>query len=126
MKKAYKTLIFVLAATLFLSACKKSFLDRPPQNLVTSTTAYGSETGVQALLASMYDNITWEDLNYGELGPYGQGFYLSMYADEATPSYTWQPWGPTEQLSALALWDYGNIYTMNSFIQQIATATAIA
>ena len=107
-----KLIIYLLIGLLF-SACRKDFLDRPPQNVIASQQAFGSVPAATAYMAGFYENMQLEDLSYMPANVN----YLSMFADEAIPSYTWAPYGPYEPVETW--WGYSQIYNVNSFIANL-------
>lgn len=104
-------------STLGLTSCEKDFLERPPLGIVGEDSAYGSLAGLQSLTAGLYNHMRVEDLSF----MVGTG-YLSMYADEAVPSYTWTTYGPTIPTRSLGWWGYSEVRQVNEFIEKLPTA----
>lgn len=108
----------LLAATgLVTSSCEKDFLERAPLNIVGEEAAFGSLAGVQALTATLYNQMQVEDHEF----MIGMG-YLSMFADEAVPSYTWTTYGPTIPTGSLGWWGYSQMREVNAFLEKLPTA----
>lgn len=117
MKNTKLYFIALSLSAVSLTSCEKNFLERPPLNIVGENAAYGSLAGVQSLTANLYNSMQIEDLNF----MVGTG-YLSMFADEAVPSYTWTSYGPTVPTGSLGWWGYLEVRKVNDFIEKIPTA----
>lgn len=109
--------IAIALSSLGFSSCEKDFLERPPLNIVGEEAAYGSLAGVESLSANLYNSMQLEDLDF----MVGTG-YLSMFADEAVPSYTWASYGPTIPTGSLGWWGYAQIRQVNEFMEKLPQA----
>jgi len=117
MRQFKKTYILLALSGILLQSCEKNFLERPPLNIVGEDAAYGSLSGVESLTANLYNSIQFEDHDF----MIGTG-YLSMYTDEAVPSYTWTSYGPTIPTNTLGWWGYNQIRQVNEFIEKVPSA----
>ena len=113
--------IAIALSSLGFTSCEKDFLERPPLNIVGEDAAYGSLAGVEALSANLYNSMQLEDLNF----MIGTG-YLSMFSDEAVPSYTWTTYGPTIPTGQLGWWGYTQVRQVNEFIEKLPQANISA
>lgn len=116
-----KTAIYILLS--FLAAgnfyCSKSFLDRRPRDVVSDLEAYGSESGLEALTVTLYNDMQTEDFNYTVSDEAG---YLSTTTDEAVRAY---PWGAINDPiigNWYGGWNYNPIRRVNDFIEKIPAA----
>jgi hypothetical protein len=117
MKHIKKIYTVLASSVLIFGSCEKNFLERPPLNIVGEESAYGSLSGIESLSANLYNSIQFEDHDF----MIGTG-YLSMYSDEAVPSYTWTSYGPTIPTNTLGWWGYNQIRQVNEFIEKLPTA----
>lgn len=117
MRKSKTLYIALFLAAVGLNSCEKNFLERPPLDIVGEEAAYGSLAGVAALSANLYDEMMLEDHDF----MVGTG-YLSMFADEAVPSYTWASYGPTVPTGNLGWWGYTEVRRVNDFMEKLPNA----
>jgi hypothetical protein len=110
-----------------ITSCKKD-LDREPRNLISESVAYGSLTGIEALTATLYEDMVVEDLDYTVAAEAG---FTSTTTDEATRSYSWG--GQNDPVVGnwfgLSWTDpqsgaYVKIRRINDFIEKVPTAPA--
>ncbi|NQU86981.1 MAG: RagB/SusD family nutrient uptake outer membrane protein [Mariniphaga sp.] len=83
-------IISIAVITLILSACQ-DVLDLEPNDRVTATQLFADETGLQMVLATLYNRIPIEDFNYVPEGPFNitgtgnnsdGGWNLGSHTDE--------------------------------------------
>jgi len=117
--------IVLILFSVVISACSKDFLERRPRDLIVEDDAYGSESGIEALMVKFYNDMLLEDFSY-EVAE--QAGYLSTVTDEAVRSYVWE----SGLINGAVLgnwfgsWDYTKIRRVNSFIEKIPTAEITA
>ncbi|WP_316834168.1 RagB/SusD family nutrient uptake outer membrane protein [Pedobacter nutrimenti] len=124
-----KILLYSMFLALLTSvpSCKKD-LNREPKNLVSESVAYGSLTGIEALTATLYNDMEVEDLDY-IVG--SEGGYTSTTTDEALRSYSWG----VQNDPVIGNWfgvdwtnpntgAYVKIRRVNDFIEKVPTAPA--
>ncbi|RDC57594.1 RagB/SusD family nutrient uptake outer membrane protein [Pedobacter chinensis] len=117
--KTLNKYVCLLIIICLVTACKKDFLDKKPQDLIPDDVAYGSESGLAALTVTLYNDINTEDFNY-QIG--SEGGFPSTVTDEALRSY---PWGaPNDPVVGnwFGDWDYGRIRRVNDFLEKIDNA----
>lgn len=123
MKSIYKhiiCLLFVVIAT----SCNKDFLDRKPLNIISDDAAYGSLSGIQALTASLYDNMPTED--FKTWIDDSEAAFPSQATDEAVRSYSWGgTLAPILDDNYFKWWGYDKVRNINDFIQKITAVTSI-
>lgn len=124
MKNIYKHISCLLLA-LAISSCNKDFLDRKAQNIIADDAAYGSLSGIQALTATLYNNLPTEDFDYTCEG--NQAAFPSQATDEAVRSYSWgATLDPILGDEMFPWWQYNHVRTVNDFIEKIGTTTSIS
>jgi len=93
MKSRYSILFLTLFAA--TAGCKKSFLDRPSQSQISSSTFYQSTSDLRLATASLYGGAPWFDWNNQSLLPMGdilsgnayfayQGDFVQLYTRTIT------------------------------------------
>lgn len=120
--KVYKNLVKIgcLALALHLFGCS-DILDTTSRNILTDDTVWGNDDGINAYIANMYNAMNVEDLSYTS---YEEGTYMAQVTDEGCRSYTWGVVNNNPLPDGLFdWWGYGNIRTVNYFLQKIETAT---
>lgn len=115
----YISLLFCVFA---LSACKKDFLEREPQNILVQDQIYNDPKLVVALLANLYDRLPtdasltnrWpENTSYDDAVWSGSGNASEEYRNNII-SYPFDRW---------RLWDYGFIRAVNLGIEGVQQST---
>lgn len=84
MKKIIKYWIIPAAVVLVLQSCKKSFLERPPLDQVTSGNFYQNDEEVMAGTAPLY-NIVWFDYNDKAFLAFGEAKGGNLNSNDRTP-----------------------------------------
>lgn len=120
MKLKLNYIVFSLLVV-FVTSCSKDFLDRRPRDLIIEEDAYGSQSGIEALTVTLYNDMLLEDFDYTVAEEAG---YLSTVTDEAVRSYTWGSGviNGTVLGNWFGSWDYDKIRRVNSFIEKVPTA----
>lgn len=117
-----KVSLYILT-TLFVTSnfyCSKSFLDRRPRDVVSDLDAYGSESGLEALTVTLYNDMQTEDLNFTVATEAG---YVSTTTDEAVRSYPWGAINDPIVGNWYGNWNYSPIRRVNDFIEKIPATT---
>lgn len=115
MVRIHKFLIYTAVASLSLSSCINSFLDREPLDMLTDQNVWSDQNAITAYMANMYNQVAVEPhewlINWGTLG---------HYTDESMRSYSWGiPYNPTFGNGYLEYWAYGNVRVVNEFLENI-------
>lgn len=121
MKKKFNLTYIVLSTAVLFSACSKDFLDRRPRDLIIEEDAYGSQSGLEALTAQLYNDMQLEDFEYHVAEQAG---FLSTVTDEAVRSYTWGSGTINGTLVGnwFGYWDYAAVRRVNDFMQKLPEA----
>lgn len=121
MKKKFNLTYIVLSTAVLFSACNKDFLDRRPRDLIIEEDAYGSQSGLEALTAQLYEDMQLEDFEYHVAEQAG---YLSTVTDEAVRSYPWDSGTINGTLIGnwFGHWDYESIRRVNDFMEKLPEA----
>lgn len=106
------------------TSCNKDFLERKAQNIIADDAAYGSLSGIQALTASLYNNMQTESFDYTCGG--NEGAFPSQATDEAVRSYSWgYTLDPVLEDDLFSWWQYNHVRSVNDFIEKIVNVTSI-
>jgi hypothetical protein len=138
MKNKNKTILWTLAAGLFLFASCDDFLTRQPMDMLSEENTWGNggdRNTIMALLANYYDNIPFE--SGPETGAWG--YFIALYCDEAMSGYSWMRIYTPTMTDALnnddnhhTTWDarneyrnynaYAHIRNINDFLERLLEA----
>ncbi|MDR2968251.1 MAG: RagB/SusD family nutrient uptake outer membrane protein [Tannerellaceae bacterium] len=94
-------------------------LDTTSRNILTDDVVWGNDDGITAYIANMYNQVVTEDMAWSS-----NETYLSQFTDEAVRSYTWgSPNNNPFPDNFWNWWGYGQIRTVNYFLQQMESST---
>jgi hypothetical protein len=109
----------LLLAAQFAVSCE-GILDTTSRNILTDDVVWGNEDGIVAYLSNMYNSVLYEDLSYTT---YEEGTFMPQVTDEAVRAYTWGVVNTSIPDALFDWWGYGNIRTVNAFLQRMETST---
>lgn len=113
MKKIIRSVVILLVFPLALFSCKHA-LDIDPQNILSSKDVFSNESAIEAYLATLYDNIPLQDLNFQLTGI----SYMSELSGESiNNAYRWK--NTVGDGTWLQWWGYGEVRDVNEFIANI-------
>ncbi len=128
MKKIYCYLLFILAIGTSIFVSCNDFLDQPPLNRLSNNEIFGSESGVQAYMSTLYNRLPIEDFNYGSESGFNNWvagcFMPAMNCDEAIHAeWPHEIFGPNGNNMWNRWWAYDNVRNVNTFIREIEKST---
>ncbi len=128
-----KIIYGALAMTLTFGTISCSdFLDLAPINKITENDIFGSEAGIEAYMATLYNRLPIEDFNYGSESGFnnwvGGCFVPALSCDEAIHcEFPHEIFGPaTENNAWNQWWTYDNVRNVNQLIQELKESTLFA
>lgn len=104
MKLQSKIFFSLLVAALFLAACKKQFLDRPPLSQISTDNFYQTTSDLRLATAALYGGSPWGDWNYNAYLPVGEVLSGNM-------AVGW--WGDAVQLLTFSVTGQNGIMAAN-------------
>ena len=128
-----KIIYGALAMTLTFGTISCSdFLDLAPINKITENDIFGSEAGIEAYMATLYNRLPIEDFNYGSESGFNNWvsgcFVPALSCDEAIHcEWPHEIFGPaTENGAWNQWWSYDNVRNVNQLIQELEQSTLFA
>ena len=128
-----KIIYGALAMTLTFGTISCSdFLDLAPINKITENDIFGSEAGIEAYMATLYNRLPIEDFNYGSESGFNNWisgcFVPALSCDEAIHcEWPHEIFGPaTENNAWNQWWSYDNVRNVNQLIQELKESTLFA
>lgn len=128
-----KIIYGALAMTLTFGTISCSdFLDLAPINKITENDIFGSEAGIEAYMATLYNRLPIEDFNYGSESGFnnwvGGCFVPALSCDEAIHcEFPHEIFGPATGNNAWnQWWTYDNVRNVNQLIQELKESTLFA
>ena len=128
-----KIIYGALAMTLTFGTISCSdFLDLAPINKITENDIFGSEAGIEAYMATLYNRLPIEDFNYGSESGFNNWvsgcFVPALSCDEAIHcGWPHEIFGPaTENGAWNQWWSYDNVRNVNQLIQELEQSTLFA
>ncbi|WP_302996308.1 RagB/SusD family nutrient uptake outer membrane protein [Coprobacter fastidiosus] len=128
-----KIIYGALAMTLTFGTISCSdFLDLAPINKITENDIFGSEAGIEAYMATLYNRLPIEDFNYGSESGFnnwvGGCFVPALSCDEAIHcEFPHEIFGPATKNNAWnQWWTYDNVRNVNQLIQELKESTLFA
>lgn len=119
-----KSSLLIILATLLLTACSDSFLDRVPEGSYVDATFYVSDEALEAATAPLY-NRAWFDYHQRSIVPIGSARANDIYSPWNYPQFvTFQVTALDENLSGAWSGFYSVVTMANSVIKAVATQTA--
>jgi len=120
-----KRIIYIVLAFIAVtfSSCD-SFLDLPPLNKITEDPVFGSEAGIEAYMATLYNRLPIEDFNYGSESGFNNwvagSFVPAISCDEAIHcEWPHEIMGPNNNGMWNQWWAYDNVRNVNTLIQKL-------
>lgn len=115
--------LLIILATLLLTACSDSFLDRVPEGSYVDATFYTSDEALEAATAPLY-NRAWFDYNQRSIVPIGSARANDIYSPWNYPQFvTFQVTALDENLSGAWSGFYSVVTMANSVIKAVETQT---
>ncbi len=129
MKKIIYGALFA-AMTLGTTSCS-DFLNLSPLNKITENEIFGSEAGIEAYMATLYNRLPIEDFNYGSESGFnnwvGGCFVPAISCDEAIHcEWPHEIFGPVGNNAWNRWWAYDNVRNVNQLIQELEQTTLFA
>ena len=130
MKKfVYGALFAAMALGTATSCC--DFLDLSPLNKITENEIFGSEAGIEAYMATLYNRLPIEDFNYGSESGFnnwvGGCFVPALSCDEAIHcEWPHEIFGPNGNDAWNQWWAYDNVRNVNQLIQELENTALFA
>lgn len=128
-----KIIYGALAMTLTFGTISCSdFLDLAPINKITENDIFGSEAGIEAYMATLYNRLPIEDFNYGSESGFNNWvsgcFVPALSCDEAIHcEWPHEIFGPATGNGAWnQWWSYDNVRNVNQLIQELEQSTLFA
>lgn len=128
-----KIIYGALAMTLTFGTISCSdFLDLAPINKITENDIFGSEAGIEAYMATLYNRLPIEDFNYGSESGFNNWvsgcFVPALSCDEAIHcEWPHEIFGPATKNGAWnQWWSYDNVRNVNQLIQELEQSTLFA
>lgn len=116
MKNKIITFFTALSLLLLSNACNDERLDILPLNILTSEQIFQSEAGIEAYMASLYDQLPAEDFRFRN---WGQD--LANYTDESVTNSSVEGVGIPNG-TQLGWWGYASIRNVNALIENLPGA----
>lgn len=121
-----KSNLLIILATLLLTACSDSFLDRVPEGSYVDATFYVSDEALEAATAPLY-NRAWFDYHQRSIVPIGSARANDIYSPWNYPQFvTFQVTALDENLSGAWSGFYSVVTMANSVIKAVETQTTSA
>lgn len=121
-----KSNLLIILATLILTACSDSFLDRVPEGSYVDATFYVSDEALEAATAPLY-NRAWFDYHQRSIVPIGSARANDIYSPWNYPQFvTFQVTALDENLSGAWSGFYSVVTMANSVIKAVETQTTSA
>lgn len=118
-----KSNLLIILATLLLTACSDSFLDRVPEGSYVDATFYVSDEALEAATAPLY-NRAWFDYHQRSIVPIGSARANDIYSPWNYPQFvTFQVTALDENLSGAWSGFYSVVTMANSVIKAVETQT---
>ncbi len=120
MKRIIHSIIIVLIFPLTIFSCENA-LDIDPQNILNSKDVFSNESAIEAYLATLYNNIPLQDLNFQLRGI----SYMSELSGESiNNAYRWK--NSVGDGTWLQWWGYSQVRDANEFIANIRSGNLSA
>lgn len=118
MKKVY--IIFLFTFLIITNSCDE-VLDVLPENIVQDQAVFSTDAGIEAYLASLYDNLPLNDLS---IVNWGTGQLSNLTTVSMNPK-TVDPPSLDNQINGLSKWGsmYSVIRSVSNFIEKISEST---
>src|SRR5690554_6337247 len=111
MKSKLLCLLTALSVFMVMNSCNDDKLDILPLNILTSEQIFQSEAGIEAYMASLYDQLPVEDFRFR-----GWGQELANYTDESVTNSSTEVVGIPNG-TQLPWWGYDHIRNVNELIE---------
>lgn len=130
MKKFVYGALFAAMALGTATSCS-DFLDLSPLNKITENEIFGSEAGIEAYMATLYNRLPIEDFNYGSESGFNNWvsgcFVPAISCDEAIHcEWPHEIFGPNGNDAWNQWWAYDNVRNVNQLIQELENTALFA
>lgn len=123
-----KVIYIVLASIAFTFSGCDDFLNVKPMNKITEDPVFGTEAGIEAYVATLYNRLPIEDFNYGSESGFNNWvagcFVPAISCDEAIHcEWPHEMMGPDGNGMWNQWWAYDNVRNVNTLIQKLNEST---